>query len=168
MIRPETPTDHAAIDSVEEQAFDRRDEANIVATLRAAGTVSLSLVAVLQGQIVGHILFSPVEIESEPSYEGAVAMGPLAVLPAYQRQGIGGALVQRGLEQCQQQGYGAVILFGHPTYYPRFGFVPAHHFSLRNRYVEPEHPAFMALELQPGALQGRHGLVHLAPAFDGI
>jgi putative acetyltransferase len=96
-----------------------------------------------------------------------MGLAPMAVLPAYQRQGIGSVLVRSGLAVCQALGYGAVVVLGHPSYYPRFGFVPTDRTGLRcldNVPVE----AFMMLELQPGYLQDVQGIVTYHPAFDDV
>ena len=105
--------------------------------------------------MVGHIAFSPVTIEPAGS---AIGLAPMAVLPAHQRRGIGGRLVREGLEQLRAAGHGAVVVLGHPEYYPRFGFTRASRFGLRCELDCPDE-AFMALELVPGALANRAGLV---------
>jgi putative acetyltransferase len=137
---------------VNELAFGGAAEAEIVEALRGAGAVTLSLVADLGGEIVGHILFSPARVESARGEVQAVGLAPMAVLPDHQRRGVGTALVRAGLEWLRQRGHGAVIVLGHPTYYPRFGFVPASRFGVRWERPCPGE-AFQALELVPGALR---------------
>lgn len=171
-IRPETPADHAAVRAVNERAFERAAEADLVEALRRAAHPHRSLVAEDEHQIVGHIFFSPVEIdpvESEPVRHGLAVLGlaPMAVHPDRQRQGIGGALVREGLRACADLGGGAVVVLGHPAYYPRFGFRPAATFGLRCTYDVPDE-VFMALELLPGALDGVSGTVHYHPAFSEV
>ena len=124
-IRRETTEDIAAIRYVNEQAFGQNEEAELVEKLRNRAALSLSLIAVQKNEIVGHIAFSPVVIESERSSFEAITLAPIAVLPEYQRQGIGGQLARAGLEECRNLGHEIVVVLGHPTYYPRFGFVPA-------------------------------------------
>ena len=132
--------------------------------LRARAKVTLSLVAVRGVEVVGHILFTPVTIESDGEATAVLGLGPMAVLPGHQRQGVGSLLVRTGLEECRRAGPGCVVVVGHPEYYPRFGFAPA-----RERGVVWEHPApaeaFMLLELRPGALGGRGGIARYAPEF---
>lgn len=166
-IRQETAADFSAIYSVNERAFDRLDEADLVDKLRAGNKITLSLVAEENGRIVGHILFSPMTIETGNGSYPAVGLGPVAVLPEMQRQGIGARLIKAGLEMCREKGETAVIVLGHSEYYPRFGFVPASQFGIHSTYDVPNE-VFMALELQEGALNGRAGVAHYQPEFDGV
>jgi putative acetyltransferase len=91
----------------------------------------------------------------------------MAVVPAQQRTGLGSALVRAGLEQCRKLGFGAVVVLGHPDYYPRFGFSPAARFGIGCEYEAPQE-AFMAIELQPGYLKGASGKVEYHAAFDEV
>jgi len=166
-VRPESPGDLAAVREVNSRAFDGAVEADLVDALRAAGAAPVSLVAEVDGAVVGHILFSPMTFEDAPAFRGrVVALGPMAVLPGHQRRGIGGALVEAGLAACTATGATAVFVLGHPEYYPRFGFVPAEDFGLRSVYDVP-HGVFMARELVPGALADARGLVRYHAAFEG-
>ncbi len=167
IVRPEQPADLAAIHRVLRQAFAREAEAALVDRLRQRGVSTLSLVAVEAGQVVGHILFTPVTITSSAANSEAVALGPLAVAPARQRRGLGSALVRAGLGRLRRAGHAAVIVLGHPDYYPRFGFKPAQSFGIRWEHPVPDE-AFMALELHAGALAGRGGVVKYQPEFDGV
>ena len=135
--------------------------------MRRRNAFTLSLVALLADQIVGHILFTPVRIESGDSSFEAVGLGPMAVLPAYQRKGIGSRLVQAGLEECRRAGHEIVVLVGHPEYYPRFGFLPAKRFGIRYEEEVPEKP-FMLVDLRKGALAGRSGIVSYQPEFGSV
>lgn len=90
----------------------------------------------------------------------------MAVLPSFQKQGIGSALVREGLDQCRQLGCDAVVVLGHAHYYPRFGFVPASGYGIRCEYDVPDE-VFMLVELQPGSLQGLSGRVIYNEAFGG-
>ncbi|MFQ5508390.1 MAG: GNAT family N-acetyltransferase [Leptospirillia bacterium] len=167
-IRYERPEDRAAIRTINEQAFDGTGEADLVDALRAAGGITLSLVAETGGTLVGHILFSPVSIETPSGSREAIALAPMAILPEYQRRGIGSQLVRDGLAELTKMGYGAVVVLGHPEYYPRFGFMPASGFDLRCLYDCPDE-AYMALELHPGALANlKEGVVHYPPEFDAV
>ena len=125
LVRREQPADIAAIRQVHALVFGRSAEANLVDTLRMRGKVVLSLVAAEGDRIVGHILFSPVTIASDDHTFPAVGLAPMAVLPEFQRRGIGSLLVKASLVECQHLGYDGVVVLGHPSYYPRFGFVPA-------------------------------------------
>jgi putative acetyltransferase len=166
-VRPERPEDDAQIHRVNREAFGRQEEADLVETLRRAGAITLSLVAVRQGRVIGHILFSPVTIEEGDSRHPAVGLGPLAVLPGYQRQGIGSRLVEAGLAACREGGHSIVIVLGHPDYYPRFGFRPASLYGVQWEHEAPDE-AFMIAELRPGALAGKRGVARYHPAFAGV
>lgn len=166
-IRRETAADFSAIYSVNERAFGRPNEANLVDKLREKDKVTLSLVAEENGRIVGHVLFSPMKIETDTGSYPAVGLGPVAVLPEMQRQGIGVCLIETGLDLCREMGETAVIVLGHSEYYPRFGFVPASQFGIRSTYDVPDE-VFMALELQEGSLNGRAGVAYYQPEFDGV
>lgn len=166
-IRPESAGDAEAIRQVNEQAFGRPEEARLVEALREGNNVVLSLVAVDAGQVVGHILFCPVIIEAEGNLYDAVGLGPMAVLPAFQNRGVGSALVRAGLEALRNQEHAAVVVLGHPEFYPRFGFVPASRHGIRSRYDVPD-AVFMVAELAPGALAGKGGTVAYPPEFDAV
>jgi putative acetyltransferase len=166
-IRREQPEDIAAIHELHEVAFGRPAEADLVDALRARSKTTLSLVAVEDDRIVGHILFSPVTIDSAARTFSAVGLAPMAVLPERQRRGIGSQLVSAGLLECRNAGYDCVVVLGHPTYYPRFGFVPASRYGLRSEYEVPDE-AFMALAWRAGVLEDRGGVVRYQPEFDEI
>lgn len=161
-IRDETAADRDAVRHVNEQAFGRADEADLVDALRAGGYVQVSLVAQLDGRIVGHILFSDLSIESETGSIDALALAPMAILPAYQRQGIGSELVREGLATSLRRGHRAVVVLGHPDFYPRFGFSAE---IARPLSAPFSGEAWMALELVPGALHNVSGRVIYAPPF---
>lgn len=166
-IRPETDKDRAAIHRVNESAFPGPGEANLVDALREVAHPHISLVAAVEDQIVGHIFFSPVTIESEDSVLTAMGLAPMAVLPEYQNKGIGSQLVREGLKQCQRIGHNIVVVLGHPLYYPRFGFTTAAAKGIRCEYDVPD-DHFMVTELEAGALAGRKGLVKYHPAFNDV
>ena len=167
IIRQETAADTQAIYSINELAFERPDEANLVDKLRAYGKILLSLVAVVNGRIVGHVLFSPMTLETEGGSCPIVGLGPVAVLPDAQRQGIGSRLIETGLDLLREKGETAVIVLGHSEYYPRFGFIRASQFGIQSSYDVPDE-AFMALELQDGVLNGRAGVAYYQPEFNGV
>ncbi len=165
VLRPETAADRDAIQHVNRGAFGQDNEARLVGALRAGDFVRLSLVAVQAGQVVGHLLFSDLPIVGEAGTVAALALAPLAVLPAHQNQGVGTALVRQGLEACREQGHRIVVVLGHPHFYRRFGFRP----DLAARLESPfAGEAFMALELVAGALDGVKGRVQYPPPFDAV
>ena len=163
LIREEDPGDSDAIRKLNQMAFHGDQEAQLVDRLRNDGAVVVSLVAVEGGNIVGHILFSDLLIETEQAVLHAVSLAPMAVAPRSQRRGIGSALVRRGLELCRERGKSIVVVLGHPAYYPRFGFSAELAKNLRGPYSGD---AWMALELVPGALDGVNGTVRYPRAFD--
>jgi HAD superfamily hydrolase (TIGR01509 family) len=162
-VRPEGAEDVAGVRAVEEAAFGRLAEADLVDLCRARGKVSLSLVAERKGRLVGHVLFTPVSLDPpRPGWQG-LGLGPVAVLPEFQKQGIGSRLIERGLELCRQNGIDFVVLLGNPEYYSRFGFIPATEFGLGNEYGAGEE--FMLRELRTGVLKGASGVVKYVPEF---
>lgn len=166
-IKLESVGEAAAIRQVNEQAFDRQNEANLVDALRDSGEFIISMVALDEDQIVGHILFSPVLIESSTGIKEAIGLGPMAVLPTYQGQGIGSQLVTKGLQACQEAGFTVAVVLGHPAYYPRFGFAPAKPLGIHWEHDVPE-DVFMVLALTENALAGVKGVVKYHPAFNGV
>jgi len=168
-IRHERPADVAAVRALNQAAFARDAEADLVDTLRHLSKPNVSLVAEdagAPGMIAGHILFTPVTLPSAPDLRIA-GLAPMAVTPARQRQGIGSALVRRGLDDCRTLGCVAVVVLGYPRFYSRFGFVPASRFGLHSTYAVPD-DVFMALELSDGALSTRSGVIHYHPAFSAV
>jgi putative acetyltransferase len=163
IIRPETNEDRAAIHDVNVEAFEGPAEADLVDVLRDRATPFISLVAVEQDEVVGHICFTPVALENDPACR-ALGLAPMAVRPDWQKRGLGTQLVRRGLEECKRLGHDFVVVVGHSHYYPRFGFGQASAKGLRCEFPVPD-DVFMVLELRPGSLEGRQGLVRYHPAF---
>jgi putative acetyltransferase len=161
MIRDAASADHAAIRAVLRHAFGGAAEADLVARLRADGDVLFELVAETDTAIRAHILYGRLTIERGSETLAAAALAPVAVLPAFQRAGIGKALVCAGNARCAALGLDAIIVLGHPDYYPQFGFSAAAAESLDAPFSGP---AFMALELRPDALKAG-GRVRYARAF---
>ena len=161
-VRLEEPRDVADVRETNEQAFGAPLEARLVDSLRGSAD-SISLVAQVDDRVIGHILFTPVSIEPPVSVRVA-GLAPMAVRPEYQRVGIGGQLVRAGIEECRRRGYSAVVVVGHPAYYPRFGFVPADTKSLECEFPVPRE-AFMVIELEASALVGVAGIVRYQPEF---
>lgn len=165
-IRPEQPRDIPSVREVNLSAFPTSAEADLVDALRDAAAPTISLVADRLETVVGHIFFSPVTLANWPDVK-VMGLAPMAVGPAWQRQGIGSALVAAGVESCRQRGSEAIVVLGHARFYPRFGFVPASRFGIRCEYDVPD-DHFMALELEPGILSGKSGTIQYHPAFAGF
>jgi putative acetyltransferase len=166
LIRGEEQKDWAAVHAVNVSAFEASTEADLVDALREQAHPVVSLVAVEGGTIVGHIMFSPVSFSGHPGLR-IMGLAPMAVAPEYQRKGIGSALVRAGLERCKQLGFGAVVVLGHPGYYPRFDFVPSTRFGIKCEYEVPEE-VFMVLEVLSGYLRGASGTIKYHVAFSSL
>ena len=163
-IRFEQPNDIEQIKNVHLIAFETETEANIVDALRNAGVDLISLVAEMNGKIIGHILFSPVKFDKDTKIMG---LAPMAVLPNWQRKGVGSKLINEGMKACKQAGYEAVVVLGHPDYYPRFGFEPSVNFKINSEYdIPPE--VFMVKELKKGALKDTFGIVKYHQIFNEL
>ena len=165
-IRSEQPADISAIRSLHTAAFEKSVEADLVDALRTAVEPFVSLVADDDGEIVGHILFSPVTLSGD-SRAKIMGLAPMAVHPTKQRHGVGSALVEAGLGRCKELGYGAVVVLGHRTYYPRFGFQPSVRFGITSEYDVPD-DVFMIKEIEPGYLEGKSGTIRYHSAFAGL
>lgn len=167
VIRQELENDHEAVYQVVKSAFITMekasgDEQDLVNRLRKSKAFipELSLVAELDGQIIGHILFTKMNIGEHPS----LALAPVAVLPEYQSQGIGAQLIREGHQIARELGYRTVVLVGHPGYYPRFGYLPASRWKITAPFEIPDE-AFMVLELVEGGLDGVSGEIEYAKEF---
>jgi putative acetyltransferase len=166
IIRPEAPGDEAAIRRVNELAFDGGGEAGLVDALRgtAAWVPGLSLVAEDGGEVAGHVLFSVVALDTGPEL---LSLGPMAMLPERQREGIGTRLVQRGVELARDTSHPLVVVLGHPAFYPRFGFEPARPLGIETPYPGIPDEAWMALTL-PAHTDGLSGTVRYPPSWDAV
>ena len=162
LVRAEKGSDRDAVRAVNLAAFDSPLEANLVDALRQQAQPLVSLVAEENADVVGHIMFSPVTVPDHPELK-VMGLAPMAVVPVHQRKGIGSALVRAGLDRCRRLGSDAVIVLGHPHYYPRFGFSPAISFGIHSEYDVPDE-VFMVLELHPGAMSGISGKAKYHPA----
>ncbi len=162
-IRSERRSDIFPIDGILFEAFGQEDEAKLVRALRDGGFHLLSLVAHTHADIViGHILFTRLRIEGVQQTWNAVALAPLAVWPMWQRAGVGSALMREGLKRLKETGESIVVVLGHEHYYQRFGFSAELAKPLHSPFNGPH---WMALELQPGALNGVAGNVKYAEPF---
>ncbi len=164
-IRNEQPADVAAIDRVVEEAFGQRDEADLVVELRREKAVLVSLVALIGEQVVGHIAFTRAEIVGAECTWPVAALAPVAVLPDSQRGGIGIALVEQGIVACRALPMPAILVLGHPEYYPRFGFTPASQVRVECPWPAPDE-AFLALELETGFFAEVAGTLRYHSCFD--
>ena len=159
-IREESPGDVEAIRDVNRRAFGQDQEGNIVDALRSNGAALLSLVATLNGRVAGHIMYSPLSVGD---VTGA-GLGPLAVLPEHQREGIGTKLLEAGNRKLKEAGCPFIIVLGHAHYYPRFGFRPAGTHGIRCEWEVPDE-VFMVLVLDPEKMRGVSGLAKYRPEF---
>ncbi len=168
IVRPETPADYDAVREVLDRAFhDSPDsESGLVEALRAQSdyTPELSLVAEIDGAIVGHIMFTDARIETDSGVVPAKSLGPLAVHPDWQQKGIGTQLGKEGLEACRRLGHRIAVVIGHSTYYPRFGFQRGRPLGIEMSIGRLEQSR-MIVELVPGALDGVRGMVYFSPLF---
>lgn len=161
-VREARPEDGPAIHEVHRAAFPTEGEAMLVDRLRADGDALASIVAVVDGTIVGHVLFSRMGIVSAAGEIPAVALAPVAVRPDRQCRGLGAALIEEGLKLAVDRGERIVLVLGDPTYYRRFGFTAEAAASIESPWPGPH---FMALALTPGALDDVAGRVRYARAF---
>ena len=163
-IREEQSQDIKAIREVNIRAFDQNQEADLVDKLRQNCDVLFSLVALMQNQVVGHILFSPATIESPQRKVHGMALAPMAVLPEYQRQGIGSKLVLNGIEKLRKLQCPFIIVLGHAEYYPRFDFEPASRYGIRSEW-EVEDEVFMIMLLNEPEMNRISGVAKYRPEF---
>ena len=166
-IRPEQAADIPRIHKINKEAFTGEGEANLVDMLRKKGVSLISLVAEDDKGLWGHILFSPVSLSGENPGKLLAGLGPMAVLPSRQKQGVGSLLVEEGLKQCLKAGYDAVVVLGHADYYPRFGFVPSVAYGIVSSYDVPDE-IFMVKELKKGGLKGVQGTVSYHDLFKEV
>jgi putative acetyltransferase len=166
-IREERPDDAEAIRAVNLAAFGRAQEGALVDALRRNGAIVLSLVALLDDTMSGHALYSPVSISCRGEEVIGAGLGPMAVVPERQRQGIGGELICAGNGILRARGCPFIVVLGHPAYYPRFGFRPAGARGIRCQWDVPE-DAFMVLPLDGSRMQGIAGLAEYRPEFSKL
>ena len=165
-IRNETKKDWKAIHAVNVSAFETEAEANLADVLRGEVEPIVSLIAINNGDIVGHIMFTPVTLTGNPDLM-IMGLAPMAVSPEFQRKGIGSKLVRIGLEECRKLGVGAVVVLGHQEYYPRFGFKVSSTFGIGCEFEVPEE-VFMVKELMPSYLKGKSGIIEYHEIFKSV
>jgi len=160
-IRKESLSDFGSIREVNNQAFNQKQEGELVENLRENPDFvpELSLVASDGNKIIGHILFFPVTIVGEKETILSLSLAPLAVLPQYQKKGVGGALIKEGLRIAKEMGYHSVVVLGHPDYYPKFGFQKASNWSIKEPFGAPDE-AMMAMELKDNSLRFGGGMIN--------
>ena len=167
VIRPARAEDEGAIDSVIRAAFagtefGHQGEAELVRMIESDGDVMVSLVAERGGEVVGHVLFSRMDVETDRAPLSGAGLAPVAVMPASQGQGVGDALIRAGLDALREQGVAISFVLGHESYYPRFGYSP----DLAARFTSPfAGPHFMAMMLDSDAPWPLGGRADYAPAF---
>lgn len=169
-----SPLHHDGLRKVHERAFGRKDEADLVDTLLSSDALidDLSLVAISEGQVVGHILYTRVDIVNDQDVSSsskgnyAIALAPLAILPEFQKQGIGSLLMNESIAKADKNGHGIIIVLGHPEYYPKFGFQPASQYGMSSPFDAPDN-CFMARPLSKYE-KAIHGDVVYHEAFNQI
>lgn len=166
-IQFEKPGDIDAVRDIYLAAFHTRAEADLVDALRQSGIPLISLVAHERGRIFGHLMFSPVTLDPEVPGMAIAGLAPMAVIPEHQNEGLGSMLVAQALNFCRAEGYHAVVVLGHPEFYPRFGFVPSVDFGIQWEHDVPE-SVFMIQELVPGTLAGHKGIIRYHRVFDSL
>lgn len=166
VIRPETPADYGRIGAIHESAFGQPHEARLVEAIRAAPDFQpqRSIVAERDGELVGHVLLSPIVIRNGQQAFAALALAPVAVVPGWQGRGIGSMLVRAAIEQARAAGDAHIIVLGEPGFYRRFGFEPASRWHVRAPFDVPDE-AFMVLSLTEAGMDGVAGTVEYPPCF---
>ncbi len=165
-IRQEKPEDIAAVSAINKTAFGQPTEAAIVDSIRAACPDAVSLVALDDDRIVGHIFFSPVLVSSATESTQGMGLAPMAVLPERQRQGIGSMLVQAGIDTMRERNCPFIIVLGHPEYYPRFGFVSASQYGLSCQWDGIPDEVFMVMILDEVSIASVSGTARYRDEFD--
>ena len=166
-IRKEVQSDYSDVFILNEIAFEQDSESKLIDLLRESSAFipELSLVAIIDNDIVGHILFTEITITADNGNEyPSLALAPMAVKPSYQKQGIGGRLISFGLRKAKELGHNSVIVLGHEYYYPKFGFLPANNWNIKAPFDVPLN-AFMAIELVEKGLTGITGIVKYSKEF---
>jgi putative acetyltransferase len=164
-IRKERLGDIEQIRAVNIRAFSQTSEADVIDILRKACPEFVSMVAIKDDRLVGHILFTPAVIDAKEKCVVGMGLAPLAVLPDFQRQGIGSRLMRSGLEVMRLARWPFVLVLGHPGYYPRFGFVPASKYGIISEYKDVPEEAFMILVADEDALKGIKGIGKYRPEW---
>lgn len=165
ILTKDQPNEIQKVWEVNSLAFETEAEANLVIRLIKSGVEHISLVAKYNNDIVGHILFTQAKLENSEIKMAALA--PMSVKPEFQNTGIGSALIEYGLNECKENGYQAVVVLGHPNYYPKFGFCPSINFGIKSEYDVPTE-VFMIKELVSNSLDGLNGIVKYHEEFSKL
>ena len=166
-IRMEQEKDFLAVKEINDLAFGQESESTLIGNIRNTDNYIPALSLVFENEkleIIGHILFSPITIETKTESIPSLALAPMAVKPDLQNQGIGSSLVKAGLKRCEELGYKSIVVLGHPDYYPKFGFILASEKGIKCPFEVPNE-AFMVYEIKPGALNDAQGTVKYPEAF---
>ena len=167
LIRPEQSADFEPVRALLLTSFGREAQARLVDRLHASAKIAAALVAEDKGRILGYVVFSRIGASAREGEVSALALASLAVVPAFQRLGIGSALVSAGLDRCRSERLARVLVFGDPVYFARFGFAPAKRFGLKCPFPAGD-DSFMAMELEPGAFASVSGTVRFGHEFDDL
>ena len=165
-IREERREDYQAVRDVNNQAFNQPQEGMIIEKIRESGVEILSLVAIIDNKIVGHIFFSPVRMEEQPTLKDGMGLAPMAVLPDYQQQGIGSKLIKEGIQRLKLKSVPYIIVLGHKDYYPKFGFETASKYGLKCQWDGVPDEAFMVMILDDKMKPKIHGVAKYSDEFD--
>lgn len=170
-IRIEQSQDYQVVENIVRLAFESEEMSDhrehlLVQRLRQSKDFvpELSLVCEVEGEVVGHILFTKIKIVSSTTVFESLALAPVSVLPAYQNQGIGGALITEGHKQAKELGYTSVVVLGHGAYYPKFGYQRASIYGIRLPFDVPDENS-MVIELVPHTLDEVSGIVEYPKEF---
>jgi len=165
-IRHERKNDYDEIKRINDLAFGQENEGKMIEALRKTSNYDtrLSLVAILDNNIIGHILFYQVKIKTNQGKLTVLSLAPIAVHPHYQNKGIGSQLVRKGIEVAKDCGFDAIIVVGHPTYYPRFGFKKASIYEIKCPFEVPDE-AFLALEIKENILKNCKGTIEFPKEY---
>ena len=166
-MRAEIPADGPAIRAIHLLAFPTSQEADLVESLRGNGAATLSLVAEYQGAVVGHVMFSPVQIGDGSGAVDGLGLAPVGVLPHRQNQGIGSQLIRDALQKLETGKCPFVVVLGEPAFYSRFGFKPAREFGVRCKWDVME-DAFMLLPFDKDRVAAASGLARYRGEFDAL
>lgn len=167
-IRKEEENDHIQIYDVNKSAFQQENEGKSIEKIRKSENFipELSIVAELNNRIVGHILFSKIKIVGDSNYQ-SLFLAPMAVIPEFQKRGIGSELIKRGMDKAKELGFNSIIVLGHKEYYPKFGFQRASRWGIKCPFEVPD-DVFMAIELTEKALEGKAGTVEYPDEFNEV
>lgn len=171
IVRQEIKADFSEVYKVNKMAFGRDEEARLVDALRKNSKIflpELSMVAIYDNEVVGHILFTRIYIKSDDgNLNESLALAPMAIKPEWQKQGIGGQLIRKGFEIAKSLGFKSVIVLGHERYYPKFGFKSARRWNIRAPFLVAPN-LFMAIELVRNGLKNVSGTVIYPMEFEMV